>query len=150
MALALILSTYAGIGVFCAIGVIAFTSRRFSAQTEPLFFGLLLVPIACLYFAFTAYFNATDAWTTEAIAIGVFVVLGLVGIRVPFALMLGYALHGAWDLVHEWPILASTPGATLTSIPMAYGVFCAAYDWFMAGYFYTRRSQWNAARSTPA
>jgi hypothetical protein len=37
-------------------------------------------------------------------------------------------------------------GALQTSeIPLAYGVFCATYDWCMAAYFYTRRREWRAA-----
>ena len=31
----------------------------------------------------------------------------------------------------------------LTDIPLAYGAFCAAYDWGMAGYFVTRRAAWR-------
>ena len=33
----------------------------------------------------------------------------------------------------------------LTELPSAYGAFCAAFDWCVAGYFYTRRREWNAA-----
>jgi hypothetical protein len=33
----------------------------------------------------------------------------------------------------------------LTELPLAYGAFCAAFDWCVAGYFYTRRREWNAA-----
>ena len=33
----------------------------------------------------------------------------------------------------------------LTELPLAYGAFCAAYDWCVAAYFYTRRREWNAA-----
>jgi hypothetical protein len=28
-----------------------------------------------------------------------------------------------------------------TEIPLAYGAFCATYDWCIAAYFYTRRIQ---------
>jgi hypothetical protein len=40
--------------------------------------------------------------------------------------------------------LALEPGQ-LTAIPLAYGVFCAAFDVSIAGYFYTRRAEWDAA-----
>ncbi|HEY7027188.1 MAG TPA: hypothetical protein VH438_06255 [Gemmatimonadales bacterium] len=33
--------------------------------------------------------------------------------------------------------------SALTPIPLAYGVFCAAYDWGIAGYIYVRRQQWR-------
>jgi hypothetical protein len=32
-----------------------------------------------------------------------------------------------------------------TSVPLAYGFFCATYDFLMAAYFYTRRNHWHAA-----
>ena len=31
----------------------------------------------------------------------VFVPVGLLGARLPFALVVGYSLHGLWDLLHE-------------------------------------------------
>jgi hypothetical protein len=34
---------------------------------------------------------------------------------------------------------------TLTAIPLAYGMFCAAFDWAMVAYFGTRRQVWKAA-----
>jgi hypothetical protein len=56
-------------------------------------------------------------------------------------------------VLHEVTTLTGAPQAassTLTAIPLAYGAFCAAYDWFSAGYFYTRRAHWVAARTSPA
>jgi hypothetical protein len=50
----------------------------------------------------------------------VFVVLALLGLRVPVALIPGYALHGAWDLVHEVSVhLGSWSGGArqLSEIP---------------------------------
>jgi len=72
------------------------------------------------------------------------VVLALLGLRFPALLVVGYALHGAWDLGHEIRAhLGAAGGAqSFTDIPLAYGVFCAAYDWWMAGYFFTRRAVW--------
>jgi hypothetical protein len=54
--------------------------------------------------------------------------------------------RGGWDLTHE--IVAHQTASTgnpsaLTPIPLAYGVFCAAYDWGIAGYIYVRRQQWR-------
>ena len=150
MALIMILGLYLGIGVAAAIGTVAITRSRFSAKAEQIFFGLLFVPIAVVYVAFTDYFAADAAWQYETIAVICFAASGLLGIRLPAFLILGYALHGAWDLLHE-VVMHSRPVAgeagTLTAIPLAYGVFCAAYDWCVAGYFYTRREQWNAAWS---
>ena len=148
MALPVILGWYLVIGVLAALGCIRITQSRFSPKAEQIFYGLLLTPVAAVYLAFTAYFGAADAWGLETIAAVLFAVLGVLGTRLPVSLMLGYALHGAWDLAHE---LAEHGGsvaggtATLTAIPLAYGVFCAAFDWYMAVYFYTRREQWKAA-----
>jgi hypothetical protein len=33
----------------------------------------------------------------------------------------------------------------LTAIPLAYGFFCASFDFCIAGYFYARRAKWVAA-----
>lgn len=78
-----------------------------------------------------------------------FVVIGLLGVRLPFALIVGYSLHGLWDLLHELQAhgaySAFEPGK-LTAIPLAYGFFCAAFDFSMAAYFDTRRGEWSAAR----
>jgi hypothetical protein len=77
----------------------------------------------------------------------VFVAIGLLGARFPLALIVGYSLHGLWDLLHELQAhgaySAFGPGQ-LTSIPLAYGVFCAAFDFCMAAYCYARRAEWNA------
>ena len=150
MALAVIFLLYGGIGVLCAIGSVYVVRTQFTTRAEPVFFGLILAPVAAVYFAFTAYFDAGGAWGTETAAVIAFVVMGLVGIRVPLVLMLGYVLHGAWDLVHEAAALQGTAPVSLTGIPLAYGVFCAAYDWCVAGYFYTRRGEWARARETAA
>jgi hypothetical protein len=148
MALAVIIGLYIGIGILAAAGSIAITSKRLSGKTEQVFYGLLLIPVAAMYLAFTAHFAATDAWRTEVIAVALFIGLGVLGIRLPLFLMLGYGLHGAWDLVHEVFLHEGTAAAgtrTLSEIPLAYGAFCAAYDWCMVGYFYIRRTQWKAA-----
>jgi hypothetical protein len=151
MALAVILGWYLGIGVLAAIGVIAISRQRFTARVEPILFGLLLTPIAAMYLAFGGYFGATASWRLEGLAVAGFALLGVIGIRLPLVLALGYLLHGAWDLVHEIsPLTGGLAPNTLTAIPLAYGGFCAAFDWIMAGYFYTRRDQWEAARRVPA
>jgi hypothetical protein len=149
LALSLIIVLYVGVGVLAAVGSIAISKKQFSAKVEEIFYGLLLAPIAAIYLAFTAHFAANDAWRVETIAVALFAILGLLGIRLSVLLMLGYALHGAWDLIHEVFLYEGTSAAgvgTLTEIPLAYGAFCAAFDWCMVGYFYTRREAWKAAR----
>jgi hypothetical protein len=88
-----------------------------------------------MYLAFVAYFGHYSTLLPEASAVAVFAVLGLLGLRFPALLVLGYALHGGWDLAHEiWVHLGGGAGGArpLTDMPLAYGVFCAAYDWCMA------------------
>jgi hypothetical protein len=153
MALGVIFLVYFGIGILAALGVIVITRKQVTPSREPVVYGLVLIPIAAIYLAFSAYFEASAGWRNEGLAVGVFALLGLVGIRLPLVLILAYILHGAWDVLHEVTTLTGAPQAassTLTAIPLAYGAFCAAYDWFSAGYFYTRRAHWVAARTSPA
>jgi hypothetical protein len=146
MALVAIMLWYIGIGVLAAIGTTTVTRSQFSPQVEQVFFALFLIPVAGMYLTFVGYFGGSSALRPELYGFAVFVVLALLGLRLPAALMLGYALHGAWDLVHEVSVhLASGSGGArqLSGIPLAYGVFCAAYDWCVAGYFVLRRSAWR-------
>ena len=142
MALVVILGWYFVIGVLAAIGTVTITKSQFSPRVEHVFFAVLLIPVAGMYLVFTRYFGDASVLRPELYAVAVFVVLALLGLRLPAFLILGYALHGAWDLVHEVSVhLASAPGGArrVSDIPLAYGVFCAAYDWYVAGYFVTGR-----------
>jgi Family of unknown function (DUF6010) len=146
MALAVILIWYLVIGALAAIGSVTISRSRFSPRVEHRFFALLLIPIGAMYLAFVAYFGEYSTLRPEAGAVAVFGVLGLLGLRFPALVVLGYALHGGWDLVHEIGThlgAGATGSRPLTNIPLAYGVFCAAYDWWMAAYFYTRRAAWR-------
>jgi hypothetical protein len=63
-------------------------------------------------------------------------------------LMAGYALHGGWDLLHEVQAHMQVNvfgGREATRIPLAYGAFCATFDWAMVVYFAYRRRHWGAA-----
>jgi hypothetical protein len=143
-----IVALYIAIGVMSAAGSVYISQSILSAKAEQIFFGLFLIPIAGFYLAFTAYFGDKDAWQLEATAVAVFAVFGHVGVRVSIVLIAGYLLHGLWDAVHEFNAHAGgsllSPRRT-TSVPLAYGFFCATYDFLMATYFYTRRNHWHAA-----
>jgi hypothetical protein len=153
MALSVIITLYVSIGFLAAAGSIFISQKLFSARAEQIFFGLFLIAIAGFYLAFTGYFGNQEAWRLEAGAVIVFAVFGLVGVRVPAVLIIGYVLHGVWDLLHE---IHAHGGGDLfgaeqtTEIPLAYGAFCMAYDWCVAAYFYTRRSQYASAWTTQA
>jgi len=60
-----------------------------------------------------------------------FVATGLLGVRLPLALIVGFSLHGLSDLLHELQahggFSAFEPGQ-LTAIPLAYGLFCGYGD----------------------
>ena len=146
MAHAAILLWYIGIGVLAAVGAVTISRALFSPRIEHIFFALLLILIAAMYLAFVAYFGDHSALQLEAYAVALFAVLGLLGLRLAAPLLLGYALHGAWDLFHEVLLFhgpASAGVRSVTAIPLAYGVFCAAFDWWMAAYFFTRQAAWR-------
>src|SRR5689334_4766134 len=99
-----------------------------------------------MYLTFVGYYGDGSTLRLELYAIAGFVVLALLGLRVLPLLVLGYVLHGAWDLVHEVSMRvgsAAGDARQFSDIPLAYGAFCAAYDWLVAGYFVTRREAWR-------
>jgi hypothetical protein len=149
---AVIVVLYAVIGLMAAAGAILIARKVFTPKAEQIFYAMFLIVIASFYLAFTAYFGVTTAWGLETAVVAAFVAIGLLGARLPFVLMIGYSLHGLWDLLHELQAhgvhSAFRPGQ-LTAIPLAYGVFCAAFDLCMAAYFYTRRAEWIAAWKVP-
>ena len=153
MALSVIITLYAGIGLLAAAGSIFISQKLFSTKGQQIFFALFFIGIAGFYLAFTAYFGNQEAWRLETGAVIVFVVFGILGLRFPVMLIIGYFLHGIWDVFHEIDAHGGVSpfGAhEMTAIPLAYGVFCAAFDWCVAGYFYVRRHAWNAAWKAPA
>ena len=139
---------YAVIGFMAAAGAISIIGKILVPKAEQIFYAMFLIMIAAFYLAFAAYFRVPTAWTLEAAAVLVFVAIALPGVRLPVALIVGYSLHGLWDVLHELQAhgaySAFEPGQ-LTPIPLAYGVFCAAFDFCMAAYFCSRRAEWIAA-----
>jgi len=139
---------YAAIGCMAAAGMIFIARKIFTPKAEQVFYAMFLMMIASFYLAFVAYFGATMAWRVETAVVVAFVAVGILGTRLPFVLIVGYSLHGLWDLLHELQAHGAystfKPGQ-LTAIPLAYGVFCAAFDFCMAAYFYARRAEWIAA-----
>jgi len=138
---------YASVGFLAATGAVSITQRALKPRVEQIFYGLFLVVIAAFYLACVAYFGNAAAWRAETVAVVLFALIGLFGVRLPIALVVGYPLHGLWDLMHELQAQGYSlfgPGQ-LTVIPLAYGVFCAAFDVYIAGYAYARRAEWSAA-----
>jgi len=152
----IIVILYAVIGLMAAAGVIFITRKTLAPKAEQIFYAMFLIMIASFYLAFAAYFGVASSWRLETAVVVAFVAIGLLGARLPFLLIGGYSLHGLWDLMHELQAhgaySAFEPGQ-LTAIPLAYGVFCIAFDFCMAAYSYARRAEWsaawNAVRSAP-
>ena len=143
---------YATIGLLAAAGTISITRKIFGPKAEQFFYGMFLILVAAFYLAFVAYFGNAAAWHVETAAVLVFAMISVFGVRIPIALIVGYPLHGLWDLLHELQAHGAysvfEPGQ-LTAIPLAYGVFCAVFDFCIAVYFYTRRAEWAAAWTAP-
>src|ERR1700751_3852168 len=148
MALSVIIALYVGIGILAAAGSIFISQKLFSARGEQIFFALFFIAIAGFYLAFTAYFENQEAWRLEIGAVVVFTIFGILGLRFPVALIIGYSLHGIWDVVHEIHAFAGvSPFGTkrMTELPLAYGVLGAVLDWGVAVYICARRRDWNGA-----
>jgi hypothetical protein len=148
MALAIIMVWYMSIGALSAAGSMYLSHRFVSAKHEATLYGLFLIAVAAFYLACTSYFGDAAAWSLEAIAVLAFAVMGCLGTRVPVVLIAGYALHGGWDLLHEIQghmQVSVFSGREATKIPLAYGAFCATFDWAMVVYFVYRRRDWVAA-----
>ena len=142
---------YAVIGLTAAVGTIVTVRKIPGPRAEQIFYAISLIMIATLYLAFAAYFEVATAWRMETAVVVAFVAIGLLGVRLPFALIVGYSLHGLWDLLHELQahgVYAAFEPGQLTAIPLAYGSFCAVFDFCVAAYFYTRRAEWSAAWKT--
>ena len=126
MALSVIIVLYAGIGLLAAAGSIFISQKVFSARGQQIFFALFLVAIAGFYLAFTADFGDQGAWRLETAAVILFAVLGILGLRLPVVLIVGYSLHAVWDVVHEIHARSGVSpfGAQqITELPLAYGPF---------------------------
>ena len=143
-----IMILYAVIGLMAAAGAIFIARKIFGPKAEQFFYGMFLILVAAFYLAFVAYFGNAAAWHLETAAVLVFAMISVFGVRIPIALIAGYSLHGLWDLLHELQAYgaysAFEPGQ-LTAVPLAYGVFCAAFDVCIAAYCYARRAEWSAA-----
>ena len=139
---------YVSIGLMAAAGAIFMARKVLVRKAEQIFYAMFLILIALFYPAFTAYFGVATAWRRELVAVAAFSALALVGVRLPSALIVAYPLHGVWDLLHELQahgIHSGFDAGELTAIPLAYGIFCAAFDFTMGAYFYTQRTDWSDA-----
>jgi uncharacterized protein DUF6010 len=146
---AVIVALYVVIGLMAAVGAIFIVPKILGLKAEQIFYAMFLIMIAAFYLAFASYFRAEAAWRLEMAVVIAFAAVALAGVRLPLILIIGYSLHGVWDLVHELQahgVYSMFQPGQLTPLPLAYGFFCAAFDFCMAVYFYAQRDEWTAAR----
>ncbi len=148
LSLSIIFVLYASVGLFAVLGSIVVTQKLMPPRIEQIFYAGFLIAIAGFYIPFMGYFQADEAWPMELRAIAGFSALAIIGARFTPALILGYLLHGLWDFLHEVQLHGGAqvfePGQS-TAIPLAYGAFCAAFDFGITAYFYHRRDIWRRA-----
>ena len=96
----MIVILYAVIGLMAAASTIFIAPKILAPKAEQIFYAMFLIMIA-FYLAFAAYFGVATAWRLETAVVVAFVAIGLLGVRLPFALIVGYPVHGLWDLLHE-------------------------------------------------
>jgi hypothetical protein len=92
---------YAVISLMAATGTIFIARKILAPKAEQIFYAKFLIMIAAFYLAFAAYLGVASAWRLETAVVVAFVAIALPGASLPFALILGYSLHGLWDLLHE-------------------------------------------------
>ena len=78
-----IMILYAVIGLMAAAGTISITRKLLAPKTEQIFYAMFLIMIAAFYLAFAAYFGVASAWRVETAVVMAFVVIGLLGVRLP-------------------------------------------------------------------
>jgi len=98
---------YAVIRLMAAAGAVFIAWKFLTPKTEQIFYAMFLIMIAAFYLAFVAYFRVATAWRLETAVVVAFVAIGLLGARLPFALIVGSAARavgpaartsGAWSL----------------------------------------------------
>ena len=136
---------YASLGLLAAAGSVVVSQKLFRGRSEQVFYGVFLIAIAGFYLAFAAHFGSASSWNTEVFAVLLFSLLGILGTRYAAVLILGYTLHGIWDILHELSAHTgySVLGAEFTEIPLAYGIFCLVYDVVISVYFVRRKGSWS-------
>ena len=60
------------------------------------------------------------------------------------ALVYSAEAGSAWSLMYPAYTVA-VPHPDILAVPMAYGVFCAAFDVYIAAYAFKRRDEWSVA-----
>ncbi len=133
---------YVVVGLLGAFGSILIFRRIFQGRWEQIFWASFLVVIAAFYLSFAAYFGVSShAWQTEIVGVAVFLACAVGGLFSRPAIVVGYVLHGLWDLFHSVSG-SSLASLSLTDIPLGYGIFCSTYDITVACYLMRSDTIW--------
>jgi hypothetical protein len=110
------------IGISLGLFAILFTTI-YKGLDKPVFYGLVLSGIGCLYVGFT--WTDIPSLAVTIFQAMVFLMLAHYGIKKNLTFMTaGYFLHGLWDLIYS-----QFDGPQL--IPPHYDLFCMAIDFTM-------------------
>lgn len=136
---------YFSFGCMIALSASNISREYMTAKADHLFFSIFLGVMASFYLSFIAYFGEVKTSQTELAAVAFFAVLGLIGLKEPAVLAAGYALHCAWDVLHDFNMHFGGHVWGIVSVPLGYGALCIAFDLYIAMYCLVRRKEWLAA-----
>jgi hypothetical protein len=122
---------YALLGLVLA-GVTASITWFLPDSAANIILAFLLSAASVTYLWYAIVRKDTAILTVESIMIILFILLAVVGCTVsPIYLVLGFLLHGFWDLAHH-------PRYIRSSGPAWYQPMCLAFDWGIAAYIVVR------------
>lgn len=109
------------VGIILAIAVAVF-AHVVGFDRDRAFYATVLCVVASYYGLFAILGHSLSALAAESAAMGVFLLLAVLGFRFsPWLLALGLVGHGLFDVVHGH--LIANPG-----LPAWWPTFCASYD----------------------
>ena len=146
---AVIVVLYIVIGLMAAVGAIFIVPKILGFKAEQIFYAMFLIMIRRILSGVCELLWSGRCVAARSSRCLAFAAVALAGVRLPLILIIGYSLHGGWDLIHELQahgVYSVFQPGQLTPVPLAYGFFCAAFDFSMAVYFYVQRDKWATAR----
>ncbi|MGH7803709.1 MAG: DUF6010 family protein [Candidatus Binatia bacterium] len=115
------------VGVVVAVPVLVL-AKRMTREGALDLMAVQLGAIAAVYVGSSLALGGIPLVATEMIGVTGFVVLALMGRWGSVSLLvIGYAAHAVWDLLHYW-------GVFLTFLPEWYAPFCLGYDGIVAAF----------------
>ena len=119
-----------------ALSCLAFVlvARRAGRKRELILYAFALVVAALMYVGFAVIGAAPGSWLVlESGGLALFSLVALLGLRISaWALVLGWAAHGVWDLLLHGVL-------EVGFVPEWYPIVCLGFDLFLAGYIALRK-----------